>query len=199
MAERPGASAAGTGARLTVAPALVALGSTNPVKRRALERALASLVTGEPPRVVCLEAASGVPDQPWGDAETRRGATNRALGAVRAAGDGAIGIGIEGGVARQDGGLWAFSWVVAVTAAGASSAARSAAFTLPDEVAALVGGGVELGDAMDRLYHVAGSKRDQGAVGLLTGGALDRAGLYTQAVLLALARLQRPAGPPPPR
>lgn len=176
-------------------PAVVALGSLNPAKRRALESALASLRAAPAPRVACLGVASGVPRQPWGDAETRLGASNRAHAALAAVGGGpdAVGVGLEGGVASEDGRLWAFSWAVAVTPAGVQAAARSAAFALPGDVRALLEAGLELGEAMDRIFGVEGSKRDQGAVGLITGGALDRAALYAQPVLLALAPLLRGA------
>lgn len=198
MAERrPGEAPAGpTG----TVPGMIALGSGNPVKREAVEQALARLLRDAVPRLVCLEVASGVPSQPWGDEETRLGALNRAAAALAAA-DGAsslaggaapLGVGLEGGVAAADGRVWAFSWAVAVTAEGRRAAARSAAFALPDRVAALVEGGLELGEAMDRVFGVVGSKRAEGAVGLLTGGALDRAGLYAQPMLLALAPLLRP-------
>ncbi|HKI58930.1 MAG TPA: DUF84 family protein [Trueperaceae bacterium] len=173
---------------------LIALGSGNPVKRRALEGALGRLLGAELPRLACMEVASGVPGQPWGDAQTRRGAANRARAALEGAGahGAAIGVGLEGGVAAQRGRLWAFSWAVALTARGDEAAARSAAFALPVRVAAMVEGGLELGEAMDRVFGVRGSKRDQGAVGLLTGGALGRAELYEQPALLALAPLLLP-------
>lgn len=176
------------------APELIALGSGNPVKRRALEGALARLLGADLPRLACMEVASGVPGQPWGDAETRTGAANRALAALEAAAarGWAIGVGLEGGVASQQGRLWAFSWAVALIPRGEQAAARSAAFALPGPVAAMVEGGLELGEAMDTVFGVEGSKRDQGAVGLLTGGALGRAELYEQPVLLALAPLLLP-------
>lgn len=173
-------------------PALgpVALGSTNPVKRRALESALTRLFGSKAPVVTCLEVASGVPAQPWGDEQTRRGATNRAVAALEGAdGANAVGIGLEGGVALDGSTLWSFSWAVAVTRAGRRGAARGASFALPQPVARLLDQGFELGEAMDRLYGMTGSKHSLGAVGLLTGGALDRTGLYTQPVLLALASL----------
>lgn len=172
-------------------PGLVTLGSANPAKRHAVASALTSLLAGAMPPLTCVEVASGVPGQPWGDAQTRLGAANRARAALHAAGEApaVVAIGLEGGVAAEDGRLWAFSWAVAVSSGGGVEAARSAAFALPAGVASLVRGGLELGDAMDRVFHVAGSKRGLGAVGLLTGGALDRAGLYAQPALLALAPL----------
>lgn len=175
-------------------PWLVSLGSTNPVKRRAAESALQQLLGASAARVSCVEVDSGVPGQPWGDEQTRLGASNRALAALEACGAaaGTLGLGLEGGVASEAGRLWAFSWAVVVGTGGERGEARSAAFALPASVAAWLTRGLELGDAMDRTFGVEGSKRDLGAVGLLTGGALDRAALYAQPVLLALAALLRP-------
>jgi non-canonical (house-cleaning) NTP pyrophosphatase len=45
---------------------------------------------------------------------------------------------------------------------------------------------MELGDADDRVFGCTDSKREGGAVGLLTGGTIDRTGLYQHAVALAL-------------
>jgi len=181
----------------------VALGSGNPAKRRAVEAALRRLAPHRRPQLVCFEVASGVRDQPWGDDETLQGADNRAAAALQRAGasgapdgpaathspDGTIGIGIEGGLMRVGPVVWSFSWAVALDLHGARGAARSAAFALPPRVAALLEAGSELGDAIDRTFGVQASKRAEGAVGLLTAGALDRPGLYAPMVVLALVPL----------
>jgi inosine/xanthosine triphosphatase len=179
--------------------ALVALGSSNPAKRRGVEAALARALPGRTPTLLCVDVRSGVPDQPWGDAQTLRGAENRALAALRRIADdedGAaeadiVGIGIEGGLVRSHGVVWSFSWAVALDSNGRRGAARSASFALPAGVAELLESGLELGDAVDRAFGVQGSKRAGGAVGLLTAGALDRSGLYAQVVVLALMPLLR--------
>ncbi len=170
-------------------PALLALGSTNPAKRRGVEAALTRAYADRPPSVRCFDVPSGVAAQPWGDEATRQGAQARAQGALDAVtGDPeALGIGIEGGVTRYGGDLWSFSWVVVVGRDGRRGAARSGAFTLPTALAELVEAGVELGDACDRVFGRVDSKRREGAVGLLTAGALTRQELYAQATLLALA------------
>ncbi len=59
-------------------------------------------------------------------------------------------------------------------------------FTLPEAVAALIRQGQELGAADDLVFGRVNSKQEQGAVGLLTGGVVDRTQLYAQAVVLAL-------------
>jgi len=59
-------------------------------------------------------------------------------------------------------------------------------FLLPKKVAALVREGIELGTADDIVFDRKDSKRENGAVGILTGDVMDRAGFYAQAVILAL-------------
>lgn len=191
---------------------IVVLGSTSPAKRRAVAAALREargVVLGASARTVGVEtvgvetvaAASGVPDQPWGDVQTRRGATERARQALALAPHAELAFGIEGGVQDEaDGSLFAFAWVVALAKDGAMGAARSAAFALPDVLAAAVRTGVELGDALDAAYGLTRAKDGAGAVGVLTGGLLDRAELYRPAVLLALIpwlTTQNHSGEPP--
>ena len=59
-------------------------------------------------------------------------------------------------------------------------------------MADLVRGGLELGEADDLVFRTSNSKRRNGAVGLLTGDVITRAGLYTPAVQLALIPFIRP-------
>jgi non-canonical (house-cleaning) NTP pyrophosphatase len=72
------------------------------------------------------------------------------------------------------------------------SKGRSGEFFLPEKVAALVREGVELGEADDRVFGRSNSKQKNGAVGLLTGDAVDRAGLYVPAVIFALIPFKNP-------
>jgi inosine/xanthosine triphosphatase len=66
---------------------LVAIGSTNPVKfsatKAAFERAFSAECAAGVLDFKGVSAASGVSDQPMGDDETRKGATNRAVNAAR--------------------------------------------------------------------------------------------------------------------
>ena len=81
---------------------IVAVGSQNPVKLEATRRAFQSVFTHRSVRVVGVNAASGVPDQPFGDEETKRGAMNRATQALRAVDNASFGAGLEGGLSRWD-------------------------------------------------------------------------------------------------
>lgn len=167
-------------------PPSVVVGSISPAKSRAVTQALLSIY-GFPVPISSVAAASGVPSQPWGDQQTRAGATNRAEAALRLLPTASLAVGIEAGAQQEaDGPTWTFAWVVALDRDGVKGAARSATFALPDLLAEGVRGGAELGDALDAAYGLKRAKEDQGTVGVLTRGLLDRAGLYAPAVLLAL-------------
>ncbi|MCU0624985.1 MAG: inosine/xanthosine triphosphatase [Gemmatimonadaceae bacterium] len=164
---------------------LVAVGSTNPVKVAAVRAVLARCA---PAAVVYgVGVPSGVPDQPWGDDETRRGAESRARGALAAAGAD-LAVGLEGGVVREpDGAVRSCAWAVAVDRGGVLGTGGSLAMPLPRAVVARLEAGEELGHAMDAVARTSGTKHGLGAVGLLTAGLIDRQGAYETLVTYALA------------
>jgi inosine/xanthosine triphosphatase len=165
----------------------VAVGSTNPVKVGAAHAVMARLAPGI--EVTGVSVPSGVPDQPWGDDETIRGARARAR-AARASLDADIGIGIEGGVvAAEDGSVRSCAWVAAASRDGREGIGGSLAFTLPDDVAALVREGMELGHAMDTVAGTHNVKQGVGAVGVLTHGLVTRQQAYEVLVAYALVPL----------
>lgn len=178
------------------------VGSGNPVKRRATVRAAPEGWTVEASAV-----PSGVAEQPTGRSETVAGAENRARAALETAaptrsgpddgterptgGDAgataALGVGIEGGVARPDGldGLWLIMWAAA-TDGDRTGRGGGPTLRLPDRIAERVDGGEELGPVMDDVLGESGVARDRGAAGALTGGAIDRERALAAAVAGAL-------------
>jgi len=146
---------------------------------------------GSRAEVVGLAVASGVSDQPVGDAETIRGATQRAR-AVLAASDADFGVGLEGGVVEDDGIMRTCAWAAVVARDGRVGTGGSLAMPLPSRVAALVREGVELGHAMDRVTGSHDTKRGAGAVGILTAGLVDRQRAYEALVAYALAPFVTP-------
>ena len=170
--------------------ARVVVGSTNPVKIAAVAAVLAR--TGSRARVDGIAVPSGVRDQPEGDAETIRGATQRAAAALRESGAD-LAVGLEGGVVEEDGHMRTCAWAVVVSRDGRTGVGGSLAMPLPDRVAALVRDGVELGHAMDRVTGGHDTKRGAGAVGILTAGLVDRQRAYEALVTYALAQFLAPA------
>lgn len=163
---------------------LVAVGSTNPVKIGASRAVIARVAAAA--RVEGVSVASTVREQPWGDDETIRGARSRAIAARHALGA-ELGIGIEGGVVEDEDGLRTCAWAVVVGAGDREGRGGSLAMPLPPVVAELVRGGLELGDAMDRVAGTRNVKQAQGAVGLLTMGLIDRQRAYEALITYALA------------
>ncbi len=163
----------------------VVVASTNPVKLAATRSGFRRALPTETVQILATAVPSGVGSQPVSDAETLAGAEERARGAQALVPHATFWVGIEGGVEERDGRLAAFAWVV-ILSAGCVGRARTGTFFLPNAVADLVRQGIELGEADDRVFGRTDSKRDLGAVGLLTGGVIDRTALYEHAVVLAL-------------
>ena len=149
------------------------------MKLAATERAFASVREAT---VETVPVESGVAEQPMGHEETRHGARQRAEQA-RAGYD--LGVGIEGGVAEEYGGLWLVMWA-AVTDGERWGWGSGPSLVLPGRIADRVRDGEELGPVMDDVLGEDGVARNQGAAGALTGGSIDREAALASAVAGAL-------------
>lgn len=164
---------------------LILVGSKNPVKINCTEDAFTRafnksfLVEG-------INAASGVPEQPFGDEQTLLGAKNRAVNSREVFPEANYWVGIEGGVAEDEAGMYAFAWIYILNNQGESSQSRTGTFYIPHAVANLVREGMELGLADDTIFNQQNSKQQGGSVGLLTHGIVNRSEYYRQAIILAL-------------
>ena len=69
---------------------------------------------------------------------------------------------------------------------------KTGTFPIPPKVTELVKKGMELGYANDQVFQSRESKSGQGAVGLLTGGIIDRSAYYEHALMLAMTPWFRP-------
>lgn len=182
----------------------IVVASTNPVKIRAALNGFRRMFQLETFEVTGHSVPSGVSRQPGSDEETRRGARNRVREARILAPEADFWIGIEGGVGASHEGsdvekagelidnMIAYAWIV-VDSKDQTGESRTGAFTLPRAVAELVRQGMELGEADDLVFGRTNSKQENGAIGLLTDDAVDRAQLYEQAVILALVPFKNPA------
>lgn len=157
----------------------IGVGSGNPVKRRAVERALEG---DKRMTVESVPVPSGVSEQPTGHAETIAGAENRAA-AVFDADPYDLAVGIEGGVARFEGtdGLFLIMWAV-VSDGSHTGRGAGPSLELPTDVAARIDDGEELGPVMDDALDTTGTARRGGAAGALTDGRVDRAEALATAV-----------------
>jgi inosine/xanthosine triphosphatase len=169
--------------------ARAAVGSTNPAKVGAVRLALAWLAPEC--ALEAVDVPSGVPEQPVGDTATRDGARNRARAALAKTGA-ELAFGLEGGVLRASDTIWLVSWVSVVTADGRAGDASGLRMPLPVRVAERLKAGEELGTIIDDLFGVHASKRQAGAVGLLTEGFVSRRDAFADLVAMACAPLIRP-------
>lgn len=169
----------------------IVVASKNPVKIQAALSGFQRMFPDEEFNVQTISVPSLVADQPCGDQETLQGAMNRARQAQVLTPTADYWIGIEGGTGDFGEELTAFAWIVVLNQEQCGKS-RTGAFFLPPEVTRLVRAGKELGEADDIVFQRANSKQENGAVGLLTGNVVERAGLYEQAVVLALIPFRNP-------
>jgi non-canonical (house-cleaning) NTP pyrophosphatase len=205
---------------LALAGRAVRVGTENRAKLAAVRIALESLRGEGPPeshvplRIVPVDVASDVPEQPIGWSEIQAGARNRARAAL-ASGDCALGIGIEDGLVRlsdepetddlRDYFNVGCAWV---TDGERDGRGFSSGFAYPPEsLEPAIREQAPIGTLFDALWrrhrpraaesdpdsrptgkpaNSAPSGRSGGNIGLLTGGRLDRSAYGSQAVVCAL-------------
>jgi inosine/xanthosine triphosphatase len=166
-----------------------AVGSTNPAKVEAVRRALARLAPGC--ETLPVDVPSGVGAMPLEEPAIRAGALARARAALdRTAAD--VGFGLEGGAVLDGGRAWLTAHVIAVTREGAIGEAAWGRMLLPRAVAARLRAGEELGDVIDDLFGAKESKRQSGAIGLLTDGFVSRTDAFADLVAMACAPFLHP-------
>ena len=166
----------------------IAVGSTNPVKVRATERAFSKAFPKFEVTAFGIDVESGVPPQPIGE-ETIRGAMNRAAKALEGS-EADFGVGIEAGLFPFPGtmtGYLELQWCAIRDRIGRISLGCGPGFEQPpaiiDEV---LNKGRDVEGAIEAIFGIEGIGRREGAIGLLSKGLMDREGLTESAVLMAL-------------
>ena len=164
----------------------ITVASLNPVKLNATLAAFQQMFPAHSFIVDGVSVSSGVPDQPTSLSQTMEGARNRAEKARATRPESDFWVGIEGGIEDSPLGMTCFARVHLLGRDGIAGLGQTAVFYLPREVAELVRGGLELGEADDRVFGRDNSKQTNGAIGLLTDDVVDREAYYTHAVIMAL-------------
>ncbi|MEM2881745.1 MAG: inosine/xanthosine triphosphatase [Candidatus Bathyarchaeia archaeon] len=166
----------------------VAVGSTNPVKIRAAERAFSRAFPGLEVIAFEIDVESGVPPQPLGE-ETIRGAMNRAAKALEGSGAD-FGVGIEAGLFPFPNTLTGYlelQWCAVRDRAGRTSLGCGPGFEQPPAIIEeVIERGRDVEGAIDAVFGIKGIGRREGAIGLLSKGLMDREELTESAVLMAL-------------
>lgn len=133
------------------------------------------------------DVESGVSEQPFGDEETRLGALNRAIHAASMK-EGAIGIGLEGGVRTLDGQVYLCNWGALILPDGTKFTAGGAQIPLPPPIAEEMLNGKELGPVVDDYFKMNGIRQKEGAIGMFTSQAVKRDELFEHILQLLIGQ-----------
>lgn len=174
------------------------IGSTNPVKINATTNAASETW----PEVMTegFAVASGISEQPLSDEETKQGAINRAKAALQMGLDKhqrqtseaefrALGVGLEGGVVDLGEEMWSTVWAAVIDTNGNMELAAGARFMVPEKVAKIIREDGEMGPAVAQLLGEKDEnriKQQEGLIGILTNGFVDRTEEYQGIIKLAL-------------
>lgn len=165
----------------------VVIGSKNPVKVAVTKEVFELTFPEETFSFVSISAESGVPDQPYGREEMKRGAQNRARFCAEQHPEGDFFVGHEGGVEIETDEYWATAWMCIMNASGLVGFGQAGSFLLPPPVVKQMKAGMELGHATDVVFGDDNSKHKGGAVAHVTNSLVDRQRFYHDALLFALA------------
>ncbi|MEO6726029.1 MAG: inosine/xanthosine triphosphatase [Blastocatellia bacterium] len=169
---------------------IFAVGSENPIKINCVANAVKAFWPDA--RAIGVNTDSGVSAQPGSDHEMLTGALNRARQSLAKTPEAQFGVGLEGGTLDSEDGMWAYAWIVVVDRTGHVGKGQSGRFLLPEAVAQMVRDGIELGEADDRFFGRSNSKQQDGAIGILSDGVINRLDLYQPAVVFALLPFVHP-------
>lgn len=170
----------------------IIIGSHNPVKVAVVKEVFAKVFPGMTCEFLLHKAESGVVDQPFGIAETRLGAANRAGACHEAFPDADYFVGLEGGIEIIDEEYWVSAWMCVQDQTGKQGFGRSSAFLLPSAVTDLIKEGKELAEAGDIVFDETNSGQKGGTVSFLTNNIVNRKNFYMEAMIFALIPFLKP-------
>ncbi|MFA5030126.1 MAG: inosine/xanthosine triphosphatase [Patescibacteria group bacterium] len=163
----------------------IAIGSDNPVKIKATEKAFSDRLDVDF-EFEHKKMPSGVPDQPFDD-EIQIGAHNRAV-AVQREFNADYGVGLEGGTTKHQGQYFEYGWCAIVDRSGKVTYGHSFGVPIPEVlVTKIVDEKKELGISLDELLHKDNTKQKDGFFGFATGNCITRESAYYAMVCAALA------------
>ncbi|KUP05529.1 NTPase [Bacillus coahuilensis p1.1.43] len=166
----------------------IAIGSKNPAKVGAVERACRPYLTGD---FYSVDVDSGVSSQPFTDEETIQGAVNRAKKACLHL-DANMGFGLEGGVQETSHGLFLCNWgAIYLREQQDSMIAGGARILLPEEIACRLRNGEELGPVMNDYSNRNDVRSKEGAVGIFTNSLMTRGAMFEHVTTLLIGQYLR--------
>ncbi|MGD0056539.1 MAG: inosine/xanthosine triphosphatase [Methanomassiliicoccales archaeon] len=167
-------------------PLRVNVGSDNPVKVEAVRRVMSELYREVEIASVCVKTTVG--EQPWGE-NILTGARERARSAI---GKADFGVGIEAGILELDDGLYGIQFCAIIDKGGIVTSGQSSGFRYPPEIEKRIRAGVAVSKAFDDFCGTKDIGHNEGAIGFLTKGILNRQQLSEQAVQAAMVPRIRP-------
>lgn len=170
----------------------IAVGSKNPIKIKAVEQAFKKVWPRKKWQVLGLDISSGVSSQPMSDAESIKGATNRAKGALEKS-KADFGVGIEGGLHSIGTEWFDTAWIVVISKNGDKGIGSTYRLQTPKLIMKMIKKGLEIGEANDKIFNLKNSKQKAGHFGLMTNGIITRSDAYTYGIICALSRFIVPA------
>lgn len=169
----------------------IGVGSTNPVKIEAVRKAVKKVFDARELTVFTeisgFKVPSGVAAQPFSEEETLRGARNRAAAILQDNPEYDFAFGLEGGVHIEGNQLFSTVWVVVQHRSGTEQIVNGARFPLPEDVSLPIREGMEMGEVMSQRMQRSKINEQEGMIGVLTGGVLDRETEYRRLAELAFA------------
>lgn len=164
----------------------VAVGTKNKAKVGAVEAIVKEYFPEA--TIESIDVPSDVSVQPFSNEETRQGAINRARNTmVQTNAD--LTFGLEGGVDEINGTMYCCNWGAVALKDGTVIASSGAQFALPEEIAAELRMGKELGPVMDVYTNTENIRHHQGAVGIFTHNLIDRQEMFEHIVKLLVGQV----------
>jgi len=167
----------------------IGVGSKNPSKIRAAREAFI-LIYGGDIEIIPIDVPNTI-RQPLSDNQMIQGAIYRANYALKNA-KANLGVGMEGGLVRNDYGVFVKGWV-AITDGSKIGLASTVSVQLPDYIWDIVVGGIveELEDIMVKLTKIENIGDNIGAIGYMAQNKYSRTLAFRDAILCAYGRFSR--------
>lgn len=166
---------------------MIYIGSTNPAKVKAVESVVKTMYPAV--HVIGQSVASGVSAQPKDDVETIQGALNRCR-ELKKTYSNQLCIGLEGGIQDTPYGMFVTNWGALIDENMQDYIAGGVRVRLPESIALGIRNGKELGDMMDIYAHKEGVRKNEGAIGILSEGAIDRSTMFAHVVKLLFGQMK---------
>jgi inosine/xanthosine triphosphatase len=172
---------------------IVAVGTTNEAKLRAVKDALHSIgnvIKDDRFKEIIVKGIkcdSLVSNQPLSEQDTQTGAMNRATQAIELCIEADFGIGIESGLENIHNRWFESGWVVVTDRQGNLGFGSSNRYEIRSSIMHLIQNGLELSEAIERITGLEKVKTTLGMSGVITNGIIKRDDSYRDAILFAFS------------